>query len=175
MKNSRYAIRKQNNQFYSFKENTMQNFNTTSTAASKTVSARLVDSKDRLVVDTKDSVQMGLEIAAGQAALSVIRSFVVPAKMSLVDRFTGKGAMVKKLVDSPVGSFVLAATAHCAVTIFAPNNEKLHKIAKLALNASVVELTARIDIQGYTDKLADKMFNNPTVANLFSNKSDKDA
>lgn len=150
--------------------NTQQKF-ATDQKDNLTVGQRIGNAKDVLVSDTKDSVQMGLEVAAGSAALAVLRSFVVPAKMSLADRLFGKGAIIKKVVDSAAGSFVLAATAHVAVTVFAPNNTKLHKIAKLALNASIVELTARIDIQSYTDKLASKLFNNSAIANLFN--SDK--
>lgn len=137
-------------------------FDTTGT----TVAQRLSTSKDRLVSDSKGAVQEGLELVAGQTALSVLRSFVIPAKISLVDRLTGKGRFIAKVVNSAYGSLAIAATAHVAVTIIAPQNDKLQRICQLALKAAVVEATATLPIQEWTDKLAAKLFSAAPIAKL---------
>ncbi len=128
-----------------------------------TVTGRVIGAKDSLVSDGQDSVKLGLEIVAGQAALAVIRSFVLPKKTSFIDKITGKGAIIKKIAYSTYGSLAIASTAHVLVSILAPNNDKLGKIAKLALNAAVVEATATLPLQQWTDRLSDKLFNNAAV------------
>lgn len=122
------------------------------------VTSRISSSKDRLVDDSKGAFQQGLDLVAGQTALSILRSFVLPAKISLVDRLTGKGAFIKKVASSAYGSLAIAATAHVVVSIVAPKNEKLHRICQLALNAAVAEAAATMPIQEWTDKLAAKLF-----------------
>lgn len=136
-------------------------------SAKNTVTGRFTGAKDNLVSDSKDAIALGLEITAGQAALSVIRSFVIPAKVSLLDKLTGKGAFIKKVANSAYGSLAIAATANVIVSVIAPKNVKLNKITKLALNAAVIEATTHIPLQEWTDKLAGKLLNNKAVDAVF--------
>ena len=126
--------------------------------------------KDNLVNDGKDAFALGADIVAGQAALSVLRSFVIPAKVSVVDRLTGKGAFIKKVANSAYGSLAIAATFH--VVSGMTGNAKLQKVAKLALDAAVVEAASTLPIQKWTDALAAKLFSNPAIAGLFGDKKD---
>lgn len=138
-----------------------QQFSTTTPV--NTVTARVTDAKDALVSDGRDAVVLSAEILAGQTALAVLRTFVVPAKTSLVDKLTGKGAFIKKVVNSAYGSLAIASIAHVGVQMFAPNNAKLHRITQLALNAAMVEAASQINIQGYVDAIADKLMNNAAM------------
>lgn len=122
--------------------------------------------KDNLIDDGKSSFQIGLDVAAGQAALSILRAFVVPVKVSLVDRLTGKGALIKKVANSTYGSLAIAATFHVVASIV--GNDKLSRIAKLALNAATVEAASTLPIQQWVDNIADKMFNNSAVTAVLS-------
>lgn len=143
-------------------------------ATQGTITSRLSGSKDRLIDDSKGAVQQGMELVAGQAALSVIRSFIVPVKLSFLDRVTGKGVFIKRIVDSAYGSLAIAATAHVLVTIIAPNNAKLHRICQLALNAAVVEAAATLPIQEWTDRLASKLFSTPAVSKILGSVDSDD-
>ena len=138
------------------------------------ITGRIQNVQSRLLDDSKDAVELGAELAAGHAALAVARSFIVPANATLVDRLTGKGAAVKKMANSKYGSFVIAATMHTVATLFAPKNEKLHIICKLALNAATAELVARVPIQEWTDKAADKLLNLSEVQNVLGGGPKKD-
>lgn len=119
--------------------------------------------KDNLIDDSKSSLKLGLELTAGTAALAVLRSFVVPAKITLVDRLTGKGALIKKVANSAYGSLAIAATFHVLSSIV--GNTKLSRIAKLALDAAVVEASANLPIQQWVDSVANKLLSNSVVSN----------
>lgn len=126
-----------------------------------TVTSKMSQIKDNLIDDGKSSFQIGLDVAAGQAALAVLRSFVIPAKVSLVDRLTGKGAFIKKVANSTYGSLAIAATFHVVASIV--GNAKLSRVAKLALDAATVEAASTLPIQKWVDSVADKLFNNDAV------------
>lgn len=138
------------------------------------VKERLSHAQNALIDDGKSSFETGLNVAAGQAALAVLRSFVVPAKVSLVDRLTGKGAIIKKIAHSTYGSLAIAATFHTVTSIICPNNTKLRKVAQLALDAAVVEAAATLPIQKWVDTVADKLFNMSAVAKVLGNDKDTD-
>lgn len=140
-----------------------------------TLGTRVNTVKNRLLDDSKDAVSLGAELAAGNAALAVVRSFIIPAKVSLVDKFTGKGAIIKKIVNSPYGSFVIAATMHTAATLFAPKSEKLHIVCKLALNSATAELVQKFPIQDWTDKVADKLLSLVEVKKVLGGDADATA
>lgn len=125
--------------------------------------------KDTLIEDGKSSVKLGLDIAAGQAALAVLRSFVIPAKVSLVDRLTGKGALITKVVNSSYGSLAIASTFNVLASIL--GNDKLSRISKLALDAAVVEATTTLPIQKWVDNVADKLFSNSAVTKALEKHS----
>jgi len=129
--------------------------------------------KDNLIDNGKGALQLGLDLAGGQAALAILRSFVVPAKVSLVDKVTGKGAFIKKVANSAYGSLAIAATAQVLVSIVAPKNAKPQKVCDLALKAAAAEAVAKIPMQDYADKLAKKMFNNPVIAKVLGDSDVK--
>lgn len=138
-----------------------------STTKPTTITGRVTDAKDTLVSDGRDAVVLSAEILAGQTALAILRSVVMPAKISLVDKITGKGRIIKKIVDSAYGSLAIAAVAHVGVQMFAPTNQKLHRITQLALNAAMVEAASTINVQGYVDAVVSKLMNNPVVDAAF--------
>lgn len=137
------------------------------------VTGKVSQVKDNLVNDGKASLQIGLDVAAGQAALAVLRSFVVPAKVTIVDRLTGKGAFIKKVANSTYGSLAIASTFHVIASIV--GNQKLSRVAKLALDAAVVEAASTLPIQEWVDKLADKLFNNSAVSAVLDTTTDKES
>lgn len=136
------------------------------------VTGAISNAKDNLVDDGKSALQTGFDVAAGQAALAVLRSFVIPAKVSLVDRLTGKGAFIKKVANSTYGSLAIAATFHVVASMV--GNDKLTKVAKLALNAATIEAASTLPIQKWVDGVADKLFNNSAVAKVLDTTPDKD-
>lgn len=138
----------------------------------KPVTNKVTQVKDNLVNDGKNSFQLGLDVAAGQAALAVLRAFVIPAKVSLVDRLTGKGAFIKKVANSTYGSLAIAATFHVVASIV--GNDKLSRVAKLALDAATVEAASTLPIQKWVDRIADKMFNNSAVAAVLDSTKNSD-
>ena len=140
-----------------------QQFSTNAPAGNGVVNA-VVDAKDNLVTDGTGAFQRGVNNAGGLTALAVLRSFVVPVKVSLVDKLTGKGALIKKVANSAYGSLAIAATFHVVSSVV--GNEKLAKIAKLALDAALIEAAANLPIQAWVDKVASKLFSNPAISNL---------
>lgn len=130
------------------------------------VKSRVADAKDNLVNDGKSALQTGFDIAAGQAALAVLRSFVVPAKVSVVDRLTGKGAIIKKIANSTYGSLAIASTFHIIASM--TGSTKLQKVAKLALDAATVEAASTLPIQDWVESISDKLFKNAAITKVLA-------
>ena len=117
--------------------------------------------KNDFVSVTADALTVGRDVIAGQAALAVLRAFVVPAKVSLIDKLTGKGALIKKIANSTYGSLAIAATFQLVASMV--NNQKLSAVAALAVKAATIEAASTLPIQGWVDKIAGKMFSNPAI------------
>ena len=141
----------------------MQAFSTDSKVVNK---AKQV--KNDFVDVTKDALATGRDVIASQAALAVLRAFVVPAKVSLVDRLTGKGAIIKKIANSTYGSLAIAATFQLVASMV--NNKKLSAVAALAVKAATIEAASTLPIQGWVAKIAGKMFNNPAIDAVLGDK-----
>lgn len=111
------------------------------------------------------------QLAAGQAALAIVRAFVlnaIPKKMGLLARLTGKKKAIHEFLNSAIGSFVVAATAHTFFTIVMPNHKKIHTVTRAALNASMAELALKVPYQRLADSLAEQLLNNSATKELFS-------
>ena len=142
-------------------------------APTKGVIGAVTNAKDNLVTDGTGSLQRGLDHAGGQAALAVLRAFVIPVKVSLIDKLTGKGALIKKVANSAYGSLAIAATFHVVSSMV--GNAKLSKVAKLALDAATIEAASSMPIQAWVDKVAAKLFDNPAVSAMLGNADSDDS
>lgn len=119
-----------------------------------------------------------VHLAAGQAALAIVRAFVlnaIPKKMGLLARLTGKKQAIHTFLNSALGSFVVAATAHTFFTLVMPNHKKIHVVTRAALGAAMAELALKVPYQRMADSLAEQLVNNSVTSQLLEeSKSTKE-
>lgn len=134
------------------------------------------NSLENLFNEGKGLMSEAARLNAGLAAVALIRSVflqMIPRKMGLFARLTGRASVIEKFLNSKWGSLLIAAAAHCILTIAMPNREKVHTVTRLAVYACMAELSFSVPYQKVANKLADSLEEFLPEGEKSEKKSDK--